>query len=176
MLSSFTPQDQQPLYYVTHLQDITDRKKIEKELEKHAESLNEVNTALKVLLDHREQEKVQLEHNIYTTLKKLVSPYLEKLQSKPLDSTQKAFLEIALSNLDDITSPLTTKLLSWESKLTPTELDIAVLIRHGKTTDAISALLNISSTTVAFHRRNIRSKLGLKNKKINLMTHLRTIS
>ncbi len=148
----------------------------EKELEKHAESLNEANTALKVLLDHREQEKIQLEQNIFANLKKLVSPYLEKIENKPLDRTQKAFLEIALSNLDNITSPLATKLLSWEAGLTPTELDIADLIRHGKTTDAISELLNIASTTVAFHRRNIRLKFGLKNKKINLMTHLRTIS
>ncbi len=148
----------------------------EKELEKHAERINEANTALKVLLDHREQEKIQLEKNIFANLKKLVSPYLEKLENKPLDRTQKAFLEIALSNLDNITSPLATKLLSWEARLTPTEFDIADLIRHGKTTDAISELLNISSTTVAFHRRNIRLKLGLRNKKINLMTYLRTIS
>ncbi|MCG8636525.1 MAG: PAS domain S-box protein [Desulfobacterales bacterium] len=148
----------------------------EKELEKHAESLNEANTALKVLLDHREQEKIQLEQNMFANLKKLVSPYLEKLENKPLDRTQKAFLEIARSNLDSITSPLAAKLLSWEARLTPTEFDIADLIRHGKSTDAISELLNISSTTVAFHRRNIRLKLGLKNRKINLMTHLRSIS
>lgn len=146
------------------------------ELKNHAENLNEMNTALKVLLDHREKEKLQMEQNIFANLKKLVAPYLDKLQDTKLNDTQMTFLDIALSHLDDITSPMAANLLSLESRLTPTELDIAVLIRHGKSTDIISDLMNISSTTVAFHRRNIRDKLGLKHKKKNLMTHLRTIS
>lgn len=148
----------------------------EGELKKHAENLNEVNTALKVLLDHREQEKVQLEQGMLINLEKLVFPYLKKLKKNDLDSTQNAFLDIALSNLENIISPLSSKLLTWESKLTPSELDITNLIRIGNTTDTISELLNVSTTTVAFHRRNIRLKLGLKNKKVNLMTYLRTIS
>ena len=145
------------------------------ELKKHAENLKEVNTALKVLLDHRGQERIQLEQGMLKNLSKLVFPYLEKLKNNDLDSTQNAFLDIALSNLENIISPLSAKLLTWESKLTPTELDITNLIRHGNTTDSISELLHVSTTTVAFHRRNIRLKLGLKNKKVNLMTHLRTI-
>ena len=158
-----------PLYYVTHIQDITDRKGSE-------EALREANTALKVLLDHREEERANQERNLLAGLEKLVLPYLRKLGAGPLGREQKALLNIALSNLENVTSPLSGRLASLDSKLTPTELEVADLIRHGHTADEIAEILTVAPTTVAFHRRNIRSKLGLRGRKINLRSHLRRLS
>ena len=59
--------------------------------------------------------------------------------------------------------------------LTPTEIDVANLIRHGKTTKQIVALLNLSSRTIETHRKNIRKKLGLDNKKVNLSSYLKSM-
>lgn len=158
-----------PLYFVSHIQDITERKKAE-------ETLKEVNTALKVLLDHREQEKVQLEKDMMSSLDKLVMPYLDKLKTTRLDKEQKAFVEIVISNLNEIASPFSARMTSLESRLTPTELEVADMLRHNKTTDEIADLLNVSPSAVSFHRRNIRKKLGLTNTKANLKSYLRSHS
>jgi DNA-binding NarL/FixJ family response regulator len=56
--------------------------------------------------------------------------------------------------------------------LTPSEIRIVSFVRKGKTTKEISAELDLSDHTVMWHRKNIRKKLNLLNKKENLVTHL----
>ena len=59
--------------------------------------------------------------------------------------------------------------------LTPTELKVADLVRDGRTSKEIASLLNLSYNTIMFHRHNIRGKLGLKKKKTNLRSYLRSL-
>ena len=61
------------------------------------------------------------------------------------------------------------------NNLTPSEIKIVKLIQEGKSSKEISVLLNISLRTVENHRANIRKKLNLSNKKINLSSHLMSI-
>jgi len=161
--------------------DITERKAAEnalrekdKTLERQARHLEEVNTALKVLLEHREHEKHEMEENLLTNIKKLVFPYLEKLNKARLDPECQTYLDIIKSNLKDVMSPMASALSSNYLALTPTELQIADMIKHGKTSKEIAAMINVSAKAVAFHRGNIRKKLGLTNKKRNLRTHLQS--
>jgi PAS domain S-box-containing protein len=159
--------------------DITERKQAEdaliereKQLETQAANLEEVNTALKVLLKRREEDEKELEEKVLFNVKGLVEPYLEKLKDGGLNNKQKAYLDILESNLNDIVSPFSRSLQLRHYNLTPSEMQIAALVRHGKTTKQIADLLNLSARTVDTHRLRIRTKLGIRNKKSNLRSHL----
>jgi len=142
------------------------------ELRLKSESLEEMNTALKVLLKKREEDKKELEEKVIYNVKEMVQPFMEKLGRTRLDERQRVFLEILESNLNDIVSPFAKKLSTRYLNLTPSEIQIANLVKHGKTTKEIADLLSLSTRTIESHRDSIRKKLGIKNQKANLRTHL----
>jgi PAS domain S-box-containing protein len=165
------------------IRDITERKKAEEALRKvHEElerkvrertlNLEEANTALRVLLRKRDEDRMELQERMLMNLKELILPYLEKMKKSLLDERQRTLLEIIESNLRDILSPLTRQISASYLHFTPTEIQVANLVRSGKTTKEIAELLVLSTKTIEFHRENIRSKIGIKNKKVNLRTHL----
>ena len=162
--------------------DITERKvseealkSKERELETKANKLEDINTALNVLLEKRKVDQIELEEKIVLNVENLIKPYLEKLRQGSLDDRKKNILNIIQSNLDEIISPFTRNLSSRHYNLTPKEIQIANFIRQGTTNKEIAEILFLSVKTVEFHRDNIRKKLGIKNKKINLTSHLSSI-
>jgi PAS domain S-box-containing protein len=168
-----------PVGSVHILRDISRRKVVEKalrlrgeELQIQARSLEEVNTALKVLLKRREEDKAELEEKVLSNVKELVSPYVGMLRNTRLDTRQTGYVDIIESSLDDIVSPFLGKLSSKYFALTPREIQIADLIKQGKTSKEIADLLGVSTRAVEFHRENLRRKLGLKNRPANLRSHL----
>jgi PAS domain S-box-containing protein len=144
----------------------------EKELKIKSERLEEMNTALKVLLEQRDQDRKELEENILGNVKELIQPYIENLRKTPLNESQLSHLEVVESNLNNIISPFLRSLKSKYLNLTPRETQVATLIKEGRTSKDISELLNMSLPAVEFHRSNIRKKVGLRNKKANLRSHL----
>ena len=159
--------------------DITDQRQAEeairereKELNNRTQELEETNAALKVLLKRRDEDRIELEEKVVANVTELVEPYVAKLKQGRLDGKQTACVGIIESNLHDIISPLARKLSSKLYALTPRELRVADLVKGEKTTKEIAELMNISIKTVEYHRDNIRKKLGIKNEKLNLRSHL----
>lgn len=148
----------------------------EQELEAQARHLEEVNTAMRVLLQHREEEKGRLQREVAANVHKLVLPYMDRLEASSPAGDMRTFLEIVRSNLEDLTAPFARSLSGLTSSLTPTEIRVADMIRHGKSTKEMAALLSVSANAVSVHRHNIRRKLGLLNRKINLRTYLQSHS
>ena len=134
--------------------------------------LDELNTALKVLLTKKDEDKNPLEENILSNVNKLILPYLEKVKENSLDDHQKLYIGMLESNLKEIISPFANKLSSKYMSLTPAEIKVADLVRHGKRTKEIATLLNLSMRTIESHRDSIRKKIGIKNKKTNLTSCL----
>ena len=73
------------------------------QLDRKTERLMETNVALKILLEKREEDKKELEEKVMFNVKKLIHPYLEKLRMRCAEDSQKAFLKIIQSNLDEVT-------------------------------------------------------------------------
>jgi len=150
-------------------------RKREKELQAQSHHLEEVNTALRVLLKQRDDDKKELGKAVSQNVQELVYPYLERILKGRLSAQQKTLAQILATNLNNIVSPFTEKLTSSLVHLTPVEIRVASLVKEGKTNKEIAEILLVSKNTVLFHRHNIRTKLGLKNKKVNLRSHLLTL-
>ena len=146
-----------------------------KELEVGSIELEEANIALKVLLKEREKERQALEEKVVCNINALIRPHLEKLAAGNLSQRQQALIEAVKSGLDDIASPLSRRFIIEGSQLTPAESQVANFIRQGRTTKEIAALMRVASSTIDFHRLNIRRKLGLAKRRINLQSHLKSL-
>jgi len=170
---------ERPPRIVGSMRDNTERKNAEKalaekgrELEDKSRMLEDVNTALRVLLKQGDEDKKDLEDRLLSNVKELVMPYVEKLKRLSSTSEQMACLSILETSLNDIISSFLKNITSTHADLTPREIQIATLIRDGRTTKDIADLLSISTRVVEFHRDNLRIKLRLKNKKANLRSYL----
>jgi DNA-binding CsgD family transcriptional regulator len=142
------------------------------ELEVKTKNLEETNTALRVLLRQREEDKAELESNVLSNVKQLVIPFIDKLKGSKLETNQMRYVDVLESNLYEITSPFSRNLSSKDLGLSPSQLRVADLVRSGKSTKEIADLLNLSSRTVETHRKHIRKKIGVKKKRTNLRSLL----
>nr|WP_319492337.1 PAS domain S-box protein [uncultured Desulfobacter sp.] len=166
--------------------DITERKRFEekqKQIEKNLEKkvkvrtaeLEDMNAALKVLLQKRQDDKGEMEDRIFTNNRLLISPLLDNLKKSLSREHDREMIDILEAELKNLISPFSKKLSDQMINLTPTEIHVANLIKAGKINKEIASLLNSSVHTIARHRENIRKKTGLKNKKTNLRTFLMTL-
>jgi len=155
-----------------HLKAEQALKRRESELEVKSRHLEEANTALKVLFRQRDEHKAELEKRVLANLKELVIPYIQKLKDSRLDAKQMGYVDMLESNLHEIISPFSQTLSSKHLSLTAKEIQVANLIKDGKTTAEIADLLGVSSNAVVFHRYNIRKKFDLTNRKVNLRSYL----
>jgi len=172
-----------PIRVVISHEEITALKLTEEALRKSQEalieqkqSLEETNIAMKVLLKQREEDKLDLEKKVLNNVKDLVLPYVEKLKNSRLGARERTLVEIVDTHLQDIISPLLQRFVNAKILLTPQEMQVASLVKDGKTSKEIADVLNVSETTVNFHRKNLRAKFSLTNKRTNLRSYLLSIS
>ncbi len=144
----------------------------EEELRQKTLHLEEANAALRAVLRQRDEDIQEMEQTILQNLKDSVLPNVERLQDIVVRPEANQIVQLISSGLNEIASPFLRRLSNLEAVLTPREIEIASLVKAGKSTKEIADLLYLSITTVSFHRRNLRDKLGLTNSSTNLRSHL----
>ncbi len=175
-----------PTGFCGFARDITERKEIRERLDTLLQertkdlihtnkTLEKTNIALQVLLEKKDETRARIEETMRLNVNDLVMPALSKLQNSGLSDKQKTYVEIITQNLNDIIKPLFKGIPRVFLDLTPSEIQMVNLIKQGKTTKEIAQFLNIATSTVDFHRDNIRRKLKIKNKHLNLHTYLNSM-
>lgn len=149
------------------LTDITERKKVE-------HRLIEKNMALKELLHHIELEKKSIKDHTVSNIENLILPIVDKLKQSA-STIERTYIDLLEQNLKNITSSFGSSLEQKLSKLTPREMEICNMIKNGLSSKEIAHLNNLSLLTIETHRNNIRKKVGITNKHVNLSTYLKSL-
>lgn len=162
--------------------DITEHETLRRALEgseellrRQATALEDANTALRVILDQRNRDRADLERSIVRHAEEMIVPLLETLRRRLGSAPEVIYAEAAIQSLRELAEPLAEPLdalTGREARLSRREHEIANLIRAGRSSDEIARLLVVSPTTVAFHRKNLRRKLGLGARTPSLATFL----
>ena len=151
----------------------------ERALRRQATILDERNTALRVLLDQREHDRAELEERVVANVEQLIEPSLDRLSRMLTHRPERFELEAVRVNLREIVGPFGKRLAGAYGAgqpLTRREIEVANLVRLGKTSGEIADTLHISASAVAFHRANIRRKLELPKRGPHLATHLASLT
>jgi len=156
--------------------DITDRKRTENDLKRFAESLEDANITLRVLMRRHKEDRQDIEAKLQANVHDLILPYVKKLKEANLADRHKNDLQILEHHLREILSPFLKNIHAAHADLTPREILIMDLIKQGKKSGEIAAALNASLKTVETHRNHIRKKLNLVHARINLRSYLLSLS
>ncbi len=161
-----------PVLFLAILKDMTNIKKAEKMLQEQKKALEQKNIALHEVLGQIEIEKKQIKDNVVANAENLLLPVIQKLR---LTGESRKYVQLLQKNLKELTSSFGTRLTEKGAKLTSREIEICDMLKNGLANKEIARILNISLATIERHRANIRKKLGIINKDINLSSFLKTL-
>ncbi len=149
---------------------------LERRVAERTRELEEANSAMRVLLQNIEMSRKEWEEEVRHRVNGLVMPHIGKLrQCLARNPAGSEHLDTMAASLKSLTASRSTDLATALSALTPAEAEIAQMVMRGRTTKQIAQRLSRATSTVDFHRNNIRRKLGLGKRGKNLRSHLLSI-
>lgn len=150
---------------------------LEKKIKDRTKDLEEMNNALNVLLKKRENDQMAIQENVMANARKFIFPSIERVRKiAPKGGPIQKELHILQDGLENLIAPFVQHISSSFMDLTPNEIKVAKLIEQGLSTKEIADVLNLSQNTIMTHRYNLRSKLKIKNKNVNLQVFLKNLS
>jgi DNA-binding CsgD family transcriptional regulator len=167
---------------IEYVRDITRQREEEEALENlkrrlrfQTRTLQEQEIALNVLLREGRKDEQRVAASVRSNVDALVAPLLERLKQRAGRDDLLELIRLIETRLRELTVPFVRVLVLGDYGLTPRELEVASLVREGKTTKEIAGLFGVSVKAVEFHRLRIREKLGIAHSTRNLASFLRAI-
>ena len=154
--------------------DITDIRRAQRQIEESSAELEHKNIALSQILARIEEEKIEIARRVSSNAERTLLPALRQLR-KTASPSQRQHIDFLERSVRELTSEFGSAPGAAFGLLTPRELDICNRIRAGMSNKNIAASLGVSLRTIETHRNNIRRKLDISNKKVNLATHLHVL-
>ncbi len=149
--------------------DITASVKDKEDLKLLNEQLESKNRSLFEIVHSIEIERNEFKEKIKNNIDKFILPELRKIKDNS-NAKNKNSLEKLEENFKNIISNFGVNLLGLG--LTDREVEVCKLLKTGLNSAKIGKKLQISYKSVNTHRRNIRKKLQLNKRKINLAAFL----
>jgi len=168
---------------IEYIKDISEKEnymkavdRLKKRLNFQAQTLSDQEIALKVLIEQSRKVESKISENIISNINNSIKPVINSLRSRLKGKEEAYYVAILEERLENIASPFMKKITSGVYRLTPTEIEVASLVREGKKNKEIARIMCVTIKTVCFHRMNIRKKLKLVNSKTSLQTYLLKLS
>ncbi len=159
-------------FWTVIVRDISRQKALEEKLRLEKTQSEEMNVTLRNVLKSIDGERRQFEQKIARKIRSDLLPALEKVRREAAAGVRSSYLDLVREQLIGLTKGFETEFDAGLLKLSRTEIAICRFIQAGCTTKEICEALNLAFETVQTHRKNIRRKLGLKGRNINLHAFL----
>ncbi len=144
---------------------------LKKRLQFQHQTLQEQEIALRVLKRQGDIDERRSLCEITANINSLVLPSLHRVRAKVKDGSAQEELAVLEQRLNDVLSSFCAD-LTQDARLSPREIEIADLIRAGRSSQQIASILGITEKGVNFHRSNLRKKLGIARSGEHLRSYL----
>ena len=141
------------------------------ELKNERQMLADKNVALREVMAHIEEEKMEIRQKIAARVDQMILPAIKKLVKKD-GSINQIYYNFLDKNIKDLSLSSCGSRYPY-TRLSPREVEICDLLKSGASSKEIAETLHLSTATIQKHRERIRNKLGLSNKSINLTSYLK---
>lgn len=158
--------------YFHYVLDVTKAEKAEDELRSQRKALGEKNIALREMISQIESERNRIKQEVAANIDDLIMPLVGRLKAS---GESKTCVDLLRRNLKSISSSFGRRLSQFSASLTPRELEICCMIKSGLSSKEIAGMLNTSHLTIEKQRKNIRKKLKIAHKDVNLASFLRKL-
>lgn len=142
------------------------------ELEQKTVRLEEMNITLRNVLGTIESERREYHESIAHAVETTLLPTLKHVQSSNDPAVRRGYTGLLTDQLMHLCDGASGRTDGRMLSLTPTEIKICQFIQSGRRNKEIADSLNLSIETIQSHRRNIRRKLSLRGREVNLFTFL----